>query len=882
MITNQRLIFITLASITFFIFSGPIFSQSTEDVLREVLSEGKTSVAEEEEGYTSFTQNEIKTTVSQLREIDDQIERDLFRSKLIQDRVELASKLCSKDQRACFLIDEYKQYKWAADTNSEPELFGLDIFSGYPLSFDNNEESSLGNNYALRVGDKLRIFITGMRNVDTEVEVRNSGEIVIPSFGPVSVVGLSLDQANLAAQKFVASKDIGSEIYISLSQVRANQAYVLGLVNNPGSYLLNSLSSPINGIISSGGFNKNASLRNIEVFRNGTKINSVDLYDLVIFGNSRDEKLIESGDVILVGSVKNTVTILGEVLRPAIYEIKQGDTFQDILRFSLGLTTFANKQNIAIKRLDPLGNYRLLNINYQSEIALERGDIIEVSKQDGILEGSVYLFGDIKSRGGYEYKEGLNLANLININTDILNTTYLPYALIKRYDQDTRGWSYLSFNLFSQSDLEQVSLFNRDEIFIFSNDEINFINSSLLKSYILSKQNLRNNQLLSSSISTDKSGISFKDVGKNNACLDYFDRQQNNLIVDNILKKLSIFGSDRQGECSTLLNLYPELSPLIYAASIPVLGNVLNPGLYPIAPGVNRYQILSVAGGVLTQSDETVIEAGIDQRFEKTLLTFVNVKLTDIIQNQGYVTLSGEFNNPGIYPFKEGDNILNIIKRAGGFTKQAYPIGGIFTRESLKEEEQNLINRATNEISEILSNAVASGYLQQSSTDLVALVELMSNLENTKPLGRMVVELNPAILEKNPQLSIPLQSGDSIYLPSISNTINVSGQVMNPIVLMYDNRLDFMDYVNRAGGVRDSGDIENAFALLPNGETIKLKRGLFGIMDKFSNDILPGTVIYVPRKQRPLDSLALVETISPIVASLSVTAASIAAISNNN
>ena len=91
----------------------------------------------------SFTQNELKNTVKQLKTVDDEIERDLFRSKLSQDRIELASKLCAKDPRACYLIDKYQSYKWSeGDLNKKIELFGLDIFSGYPMSFDVIDESS--------------------------------------------------------------------------------------------------------------------------------------------------------------------------------------------------------------------------------------------------------------------------------------------------------------------------------------------------------------------------------------------------------------------------------------------------------------------------------------------------------------------------------------------------------------------------------------------------------------------------------------------------------------------------------------------------------------------------------------------------------------------
>tara|TARA_B100000575_G_C23046826_1_gene602559 strand:- start:862 stop:1209 length:348 start_codon:yes stop_codon:yes gene_type:complete len=114
------------------------------------------------------------------------------------------------------------------------------------------------------------------------------------------------------------------------------------------------------------------------------------------------------------------------------------------------------------------------------------------------------------------------------------------------------------------------------------------------------------------------------------------------------------------------------------------------------------------------------------------------------------------------------------------------------------------------------------------------------------------------------------------------NTVNVAGQVLNPVTIPYDNSLSNSEYISRAGGVKSSGDIKRAYIIQPNGETIQLSSGLFSSVGIGNKSIMPGATIIVPRKPRPLDSLALVETVSPILASLSVTAASIAAISNNN
>ena len=240
----------------------------------------------------------------------------------------------------------------------------------------------------------------------------------------------------------------------------------------------------------------------------------------------------------------------------------------------------------------------------------------------------------------------------------------------------------------------------------------------------------------------------------------------------------------------------------------------------------------------------------------------------------------GEFNAPGRYAFKKGDTVLSILLKAGGLTSHAYPIAGIMTRDSIKEREKDAILRARQELSDIIGSAVTSGYMSQSTTDLASLVSLMTQLSEVEPVGRIVTELNPYNIKSNPNLDLILQNGDKIFMPRIQNTITVSGQVLNPVTVPYNSNLNTRDYIYLAGGFRDNADRGNVYALLPNGKSVRLKSNSFNLF-RSEAGFLPGTTIIVPRKARPLDSLALVETVTPILASLSITAASIAAINNN-
>ena len=128
----------------------------------------------------------------------------------------------------------------------------------------------------------------------------------------------------------------------------------------------------------------------------------------------------------------------------------------------------------------------------------------------------------------------------------------------------------------------------------------------------------------------------------------------------------------------------------------------------------------------------------------------------------------------------------------------------------------------------------------------MALVELMSSVGSAEATGRLITELNVTALKEKPHLNIQVLSGDTIYVPRISNTISISGQVLNPVVVPYVNNLSFKDYLKKAGGVKDNGDMGKAFAILPNGETLRLETGLLGFRS-LNERLLPGSVIYIKK-----------------------------------
>jgi protein involved in polysaccharide export with SLBB domain len=249
------------------------------------------------------------------------------------------------------------------------------------------------------------------------------------------------------------------------------------------------------------------------------------------------------------------------------------------------------------------------------------------------------------------------------------------------------------------------------------------------------------------------------------------------------------------------------------------------------------------------------------------------------IPNEAFVELVGEFQFPGVYKIDGTTTLSEIINRAGGLKDNAFPAGGILTRDSLKAKEEELLKRAESELITIITQGITTGVIKQSSEDVLGLIGLIRQLGTTEPIGRLVVELDPVMLSRDKSKDILLRSEDKIYMPTASNTITISGSVLNPITVAYDPSKNLKDYISLAGGYTEGAQTGDTYIIMPNGQSIKGSTLRSFFSDEY---IRPGATIIVPRKARPLSGLSLVEAITPILANLSITMASIVSITDRS
>ena len=882
----------------FFLLSVNIYSQGlTPDDLKKIdsMTSGDKSSGVGPTGkkssFQSVTQNRFSNIAAQLTQVDEYVKKKAVSIEAYEAKLDLALNLCKLDQKACYLIEEFKKYDDAKIPVSfeELELFGVNLFTGYPLSFDQSSSVAPAGDYIIMPGDELVVNLYGPVSSSSQLQVGYDGNASLQGYGNLQLAGKTLDTASKEIELLIQIKDVGVSSSLSLSSINTSQIYSLGAVRNPGLYNLNSVSKSINAIIAGGGFSNNASLRNIEIKRNSQTIATVDLYDFLFSGITSADQQLRNNDAVVVSSATSIVSIMGEVNRPAKYEVIPGETLEDLLFFALGYTEHANQENISIERRNRFGQYETLTFSSNQNPPLVSGDRIFVGALKPDFLNFIQITGSIRGAGKHEFKTGMNLGDLINISHDLAEDTYIAYAVLAKFQQESRSYSISHFDLISQLSLEKISLNPRDKVFIFSHQDVALLNSEFLIYHL--EHDLFSPNVLSDELGADggqtitRNSLIDESVGFSNLiCLSELLSFGGAEFIQSSKLKLKTLDNPKNVVCTDFLNKNPNLVPLLLNASVPILGNAVKPGLYPLSRNIDVQLAVAIAGGDSNpQNPSKLVFESYDNQLNGLDIEQRNLKYVSLVndstqRNESYVTLAGEFQYPGTYKIDKFTTISEIYKKAGGLTSYAYPLGGVLSRESIKLSEAKALSRAEVELNEILASAVISGVVQQSANDLMALQGLMNQISDAKPIGRLVAELDPRIIDKSPTQDIKLEAGDVIYMPQRSNVVTVVGSVLNPVTVPYQPGLSLKEYIDAAGGYKSTADEKRSYYVLPNGRSFAQKASLFGLMKQ---DILPGTTIIVPRKARPLSGFSLVETITPVLANLSITAASIASVSRN-
>ena len=796
------------------------------------------------------------------------------------------------------------------------ERFGIDVFSNTPNTFTPTMDIAIPAHYVLGVGDQLSIQIYGKENNEYVLPITREGTIHIPNVGPIKIAGLSFTEMKSFLSERITQRIIGVNVVVSLAELRSMRVFVLGDAYKPGPYTLSSLSSVTHAIFAAGGISDIGSLRNIEVKRAGKLIQKVDLYDLLINGDSSNDILLQSGDVVFIPTQGETVSILGEVRRPAIYELKHGDNFKQVLEMAGGLLPSAFPQSTMVERYNASSLRSIVNIDLTQQRALEQkvnnGDYIRVLKSSGMYEKSITVIGAVTRPGKYQWRQGIHLTDLIpSLDSHILVNADLNYGLVVRQFDKARNIEILQFNLAkaldNQTSAENIELAPSDKVLIFSNvtkhidEKISLDELAYTQEQLFAKEREFAKSLYKEKSFWQKYGDSSSQPSLN------ANTEEEDLVSQSLVQ---MTGGDLNEEFElremALFSRHRLLAPVLrklrqQGASgqpiqiIEVDGQVKFPGIYPLAKNAKVSDVVAAAGGVnesayLARAEVTrnqfsddgatktslSVDLGLalsgDEQFNIALKSKdrLNIHKIPAWSENHVVELRGEFVFPGKYTISRGETLADLIVKAGGLTQYAHPDGSVFTRKKLQElEQQNLLKLAGDLRVEMASKSLTE---QGTSASYDDAQKLLADITKLEPVGRLVIDL-PKIITSTRE-NVLLEGGDILYVPTKTNSINVIGQVQVGSSHLFNSSMSAEDYIAQSGGIKKRADEERIYIIEASG-SIKMIEESNWFAGASDTSLKPGDTIVVPLDSEYMNDLTLWSTATQIIYNAAVAVAAI-------
>ena len=711
--------------------------------------------------------------------------------------------------------------------------FGYHLFAGEPSDFEQASRIPVSPEYLLGPGDVVELRFYGKLNESHSLEISRDGSIDFPHLGPINLAGMTFSDARQLLQQRIEHEMLGVQASISLGELRSIQVFMLGEAYKPGTYTISALSTITNALFLSGGLSDIASLRNLQLKRGGKLISTLDLYDLLLHGDTSQDAQLQSGDAIYIPTVKQTASVDGAVRRPAIYELKGKLTAQQLVELAGGLEPNAFTQSARISRVGSGGFMQVLDLDLTTvkgkNTPIKSGDRLTIDTTVEQQELIVTLSGHVHYPGEFLWRDGLRISDIVKNIKALKPDVDLDFALIRRELPPVGKIEPIFVDLGAvlanpQSEFN-VEFFPKDELIVFSNK-------------------------------------------KNRAAL-----------IQKLTEELRL--QARSGEMARIASIN---------------GTVRSPGVYPLTKGMTVTQLVAAAGGLSEEAYTQVVELSRYDfsNLEKTASDHFSITLSDAfkdpekdVQLSPYDSVSvrsipefrenlsleirGEVRFPGVYTFKRGETLSQVIARAGGVTELAHMSAAVFTRKGLRDQEAkqlaDLRQRLRAELAATGLEKVNEG--KSGSADSSA--RILAQLEASAALGRLVINLDGILNGSMDDVS--LKEGDLLVIPEYRQEIAVLGEVQHSSAHLFDERLDFIHYIELSGGINQHADKKRIYVVKADGSVVIPKRS--GWFKRRKNSIEPGDTIVVPLDVDRRRTLTLWSEASAVIYQLALGAAAI-------
>lgn len=719
--------------------------------------------------------------------------------------------------------------------------FGYDLFTNAPTTFAPVSDAPVRGDYVLGPGDMVGVQLLGNSPNVFTLTVGRDGNIRIPELGPLSVAGMRFTEARAAIERLVSEQMIGTRAVVNMGELRAMTVFITGEADRPGSYSISSLSTITNALFASGGVSKIGSLRNIQLKRGGRLVTTLDLYDLLLRGDTRNDLRLQSGDVIFIPPVGNTVGITGEIRRPAIYELKGESSVADLLYLAGGLLPEADPRNTTIERIGDSRERQVVNVDLASpqgrSTALRSGDLVRINPVRPQFSNAVTVKGHVLRPGPVAWRSGLRLTDVLPRVEDLKPGADQHYVLIRREGADRRVTAVsadLAQAWRAPNSPANVTLSPRDEVYVFN---------------LEGGRELDLKPLLAEMQQQAGMGAPTQTVG---------------------------VGGEVKAPGRYPLEVGMTVSDLVRA------GAGLDESAYGGAAELARYEVVNgeYRQVALIDIDLGKVLAG-DAAADFVLqpYDYLTIKALPQWTEQETITLGGEVRFPGKYPIKRGETLSEVLKRAGGLTDLAFTEGAVFTRKTLQEREAQqiaaLADRLQGDLAALALQATQGGGSSgQNAREAVSVGQtLLDGLREIEPVGRLVIDLDRLVASPGSHLDVVLKDGDRLLVPGRMQEVTVLGEVQSGTSHLWDPALGRDDYIRLSGGPTQKADQGRIYVVRANGSVVS--GGGSAWFKSNHGAIRPGDTIVVPLDAERMRPLPLWTAVTTIIYNLAVSVAAV-------
>ena len=783
--------------------------------------------------------------------------------------------------------------------------FGYELFAGAPTTFAPATDIPVSSDYIIGPGDEVHVQLYGKMNLSVDLLVDREGMVSFPELGPITVAGLTFREMKEMLHREVKNRMIGVSVGVSMGRLRSIRVFILGDVFRPGSYTVSGLSTLTNALFSCGGVKKIGSLRRIQLRRSGQTIREMDLYDLLLRGDTSDDVRLMPNDVVFIPTVGALAGVAGEVLRPAIYEMKGDLTVRELIELAGGVRATAFKDLIQLERIGDTGpTIYDMTLDESASWILHGGDLVKVYPVVLGAEQAVFLEGNVVRPGKRQYFDDMRLLDLIPSPDHLLPETFFEYGLIERESDLNREPEYKAFDLraalFDSVPEANLPLKTRDKVYVFHRAHFRDVPSVVVRGEVRAPGDYEHKKDMRVLDLVLAAGGLTRDAWLDEA--ELFRTDPRTMDVERVSVDVARV-LDGDESANIVLQDMDELA--VHSVwefrekdTVQVLGEVNDPGTFPLSKGM-RVSDLIFAGGNLK---ETAYKHGAElTRYEvvdgeRRKLHHVVISLGDVLsgsieadiplephdrllirritnwRGDEIVQVSGEVAFPGSYPIEGGERLSNVIERFGGFLDGACLRAASFQREGIRELQQEQLLRLADQLEADLSRlsvpptrAVSSSEAAQRQAALEAGAQLLTELRQTVPTGRMVIRLDAADALRGTDDDIVLIDGDGLHVPKKPDFVMVMGQVSNPTAFHHEGSKRAGYYIDLAGGFTRFADSGATYVVKADGSVDRGRRAR----------IEPGDTIIVPENLDRFAGMQFLIDISQVLYQLGIAAASV-------